>query len=89
MASDRDERRGMGTAGGMLIGIVIGAVGAAAAFLMSDKKTREKVKDKAQELREKGEKAFSELRQRAEEEKEEAEKEIEKVKRESKERSRK
>lgn len=67
MANYEERRGGMGAFGAALIGAVIGAVGSAVVILMSSKENRQKTKEKFEELKEMGTKAFNDIEKRGRE----------------------
>lgn len=64
MSDDRD-RRGMSPFAAGFLGAIIGAIGTAVAIVLSKPENREKLRNKAEELRAKGEKTWEELKQKS------------------------
>lgn len=67
---DRKNQGGSFTAA--LVGMVVGAVGAATAIFLSRKENQDKIREKAHDLRIRGQKAGEELRRGVEKAREEA-----------------
>lgn len=72
-----EKSRGMSPFTAGLVGAIIGAIGSAVAIILSKPENRQKLKEKANDLRERGEKALEEMRHKAEEVEDEARERIE------------
>ncbi len=68
-----------GNIGAAFMGMVVGAIGAATAIFLSRKENQDKIKERAHELRIRGQKAGEELRRGVEKAREEVMKETEEL----------